>query len=263
MNQVKNINLSLFLTSESLSFTELAVKKSAFILVDADQTFISKLANAQYAFTTAWKQNETNSYTQTRKEADTVADNTWSGLRMQAEAMTRFPEPTTQAIAVRADAIISKYGTLTTMGYKQEYSNMKSLIEELRTIDEADLTKIGLLTWLDALEAAYDAFQLATLNQYDEDSGKVKGIVQQTRTEAEEAYYALVRRINAGAEYNGPEPYMEFIDNMNTIIDDYKATLAARQTRAENEKKEEEEDPNAPADPDATDPDLPADTATE
>ena len=238
MKQIQNIDLTRLRVDELLGFLIKAKEKTHYILVVADEPAIQTFGAAVDALDAELKQNEKNSFTKTRQEADRVADDTWRGLQMQAEAMTRFPDAEVKAIALRVDALLTRYGTLTEMGYDEEYANMKGLNEEFKTFETAELDKIGLTAWVAALEAAYNDFILASLNKETEAGDKVKGIVQQRRREAEEAYYTLVQRVNAGAVYNGDEPYLQFIDPLNAQIDERKATLAARQTRAA--KKEEE-----------------------
>ena len=239
MEQIQKINLHQLRVDELLGFLIKAKEKTLYILVVADEPAIQGFGTAVDALDAELKQDEKNSFTKTRQEADRVADDTWRGLQMQADAMTRFPNPEVQAIAVKVDEVIERYGTLTEMGYDEEYANMKGVLDELKAFSPEDLEKIGLTVWVAALEAAYNDFIQASLNKETEAGDKVKGIVQQHRREAEEAYYTLVQRINAGAIYNGDEPYLQFIDPLNAQIDERKATLAARQTRAANAKTEE------------------------
>ena len=242
MEQIQKINLHQLRVDELLGFLIKAKEKTLYILVVADEPAIQGFGTAVDALDAELKQDEKNSFTKTRQEADRVADDTWRGLQMQADAMTRFPNPEVQAIAVKVDEVIERYGTLTEMGYDEEYANMKGVLEELKAFSPEELEKIGLSVWVAALEAAYNDFILASLNKETEAGEKVKGIVQQRRREAEQAYYSLVQRINAGAIYNGDEPYVEFIGMLNAQIDERKATLTARQTRAA--KKDEEPAPD-------------------
>ena len=258
MKQIQNIDLTRLRIDELLGFLVLVTQKTPYILLETDQPAITVFNASVDALDKELKHDAKNSFTQSRQEADRVADDTWRGLKMQADAMTRFPNPEVQAIAVKVDEVIERYGTLTEMGYDEEYANMKGVLEELKAFSPEDLEKIGLSVWVAALEAAYNDFILASLNKETEAGDKVKGIVQQRRREAEQAYYSLVQRINAGAIYNGDEPYLEFMKMLNAQIDERKATLAARQTRAA--KKAEDEEKPAP-DPDLpVDPDLPAET---
>lgn len=245
MKQVQNVNLNKLRTDELFGFFEVVVDTTSLVKVQADQPVISAFKNAVTAFDEVLKQNASSEEVKTRQEADVIADDTWRGLKLQADAMSRFPEPTTQAIAIKANAIIDKYGVLNKMSYDEEYANMKGLLEELKAMPDADLTKIGLKIWVDALGVAYDDYMKATLSKNQSEGEKVVGIVKQRRGEAEDAYHDLVFRINCGAGYNGDEPYAEFIDTLNAQIDGRKATLASRQTISA--KKNEKEDSNKTA----------------
>ncbi len=240
MKQVQNVNLNKLRTDELFGFLEVVVDTTSLEKVQADQPAISAFKNAVTAFDEVLKQNASSEEVKTRKEADAIADDTWRGLQLQADAMSRFPEPTTQAIAIKANAIIDKYGVLTNMPYDEEYANMKGLLEELKAMPDADLTKIGLKIWVDALDVAYDDYMKATLSRNQSEGEKVVGIVMQRRGEAEQAYYDMVFRVNCGAGYNGDEPYAEFIDTLNAQIDGRKATLASRQTISAKKNKEDD-----------------------
>ena len=219
-------------TDEDLGFLEKTVESTALLSVEADAEYVDALKTTVVAFSDALKQSQAIAETKTRQEADAIADDTWRGLQMQADAMTRFPEPSTKAIAIKANEIINKYGLLNTMSYDEEYANMKPLLEELQAMPEADLTKIGLKVWVDALAVAYTDYMAATVSKNTAEGNKIIGIVQQCRQEADQAYYELVFRINCGAGYNGDEPYAAFINTLNAQIAERKATLASRKTNA-------------------------------
>lgn len=239
MKQIEYVNLPKLRTDEVFGFLSVVAQTTSLVTVEADQPCIELFKGSVSAFDNVLKPDASSPESKSRQEADQVADDTWRGLQMQAEAMTRFPNPATQQIALKVYAIIEKYGQLNKMPYDEEYANMKGLLEEIKKLPQADLESTGLKIWVDALQVAYDNFQIASVEKNKAEGEKETGIVAQRRQEAEQAYTDMTFRINCGAGYNGDEPYAAFIDALNAQIHERKATLSARTTRAANKKEEE------------------------
>ena len=238
MKTIKNLDTTKLHTDESLGYLGQVAKQTSLVTVEADQIVINTFKSAVQAFEVAMKPNVKNSFTDVRKAADEVADSLWSGANMLAQAMTFHPEQGVKNIADKVFAIFGKYGRLTKMGYKEEYPNMLALLNELKVLPSEEIAALDLQVWIDAMSTAYDNFVSITEEKVNEDAAKQVGITQDCRDAAEAAYYIMVNRINAGASYNGIEPYEKFIDNINVIIDEYKALIASRQTRNANKEKE-------------------------
>lgn len=238
--QVLSLDVKSLHTDESLGFLGQVLSQTNLVTVEADQVFIQSFSDAVKAFEVALKPNIKNSYTDIRKQADEVTHEICVGLRLYAEGMTYHPDATIQPVADKVFAIIGKYGQLSQMGYKELYPNLQAMLIELKAIPE-DLSKLWMQVWIDALSQACDDFMAITEEKIMEDTQKEVGIVQEKRIIAEEAYKNLVNRINAGASYNGSEPYESFMNAVNVVIEEYKAMLSSRKTRNINKKKEEEE----------------------
>ncbi len=250
--EIKNIFLRDLRSEEDFGFQTKILELTTNVTVETDQPIIQSYANAVNAWDEVLKIEQKNSHTAAVHAADERADNAWRKANAQAKLLTEYPIEEKRTVAEQAYAIIQKYGDITGMAYNQEYGNMKNLLTELQAMGEEKLTLIDLKVWVDEMQAAYDDYILHSLAQAHEDGDKKKGITNQHRTETDDAYYALIKRINAGAEYNGPEPYVAFIDAVNALIDAAKTTISARKTRAKNKKDKEKEakataDANLPA----------------
>ena len=237
--EIKNLFLRDLRSEEDFGFQTKVVELTAYILVEADQAIIQSYVATVNAWDEVLKIEQKNSHTAAVQAADERADHAWRKANAQAKLLTEYPIEEKRNAAVEAYAIFQKYGDITTMAFNEEYGNMKNLLQELQAMGEAKLTLIDLKVWVDEMQAAYDDYMLHSLAKAQEEGDKTKGIINQRRLETDDAYYALVKRINAGAEYNGPEPYVAFIDAVNALIDAAKTTIAARKTRAANKKKEE------------------------
>lgn len=236
--KILSIDLKGLHTDESLGFFGQIFAQTNLVSTDADQEYIQKFGDAIKSFELALKPDIKNSYTEARKEADDITHDICLGLRTYSEAMTYYPEEQTRTVAKKVFSIIEKYGLITRMGYKELYPNLQALLIELKAIPE-DISKLWMQVWVDSLSKACDNFIAITEDKIAEDAQKEVGIVQEKRTIADETYKNLINRINAGASYNGIEPYEGFINIINVIIEEYKAMLLSRKTRNANKKEEE------------------------
>lgn len=235
MKSINTIDLTKLHTDEVMGYLAQVAEKSSLVTIAGDQEVISAFVQAVKEFEAALKPNIKNSFTQSRKEADEVTDKLWSGMRMYTEAMTYHSNDVVQKTAEKIETIIDKYGRITKMSYKEQYPNLNGLLNELKGLPADDIANISLAQWIEPLSNAYDTFMAISADKITEDSEKEVGLVEQTRDAAQDAYSAMVTRINAGASYNGDVPYAEFIDTVNVLVDEYKAHIASRKTR--NAKK--------------------------
>ena len=69
------------------------------------------------------------------------------------------------------------------------------------------------------------------------------GTTRQARKKADDAYRAVVKRINALIEVNGDESFASLVATLNNLIDRQKSVQAARNTRnaSKNSSSTEEE----------------------
>ena len=257
MSEIKHIKLYQLRTEEDFGFQVKISEMGSYILVEGDQPFITAHKNALDAWDKVLKIEEKNSHTAAVQAADERADLAWRKANAQAKLLTEYPIEEKRNAAIEAYGIIQKYGDIIGMAYNEEYGNMKNLLQELQALGEEKLTLIDLKVWVDEMQEAYDDYMSYSLAKTQEEGEKTKGIINQRRMETDDAFYALVKRINAGAAYNGPEPYATFIDSANALIDASNATISARKTRAANkrekakaekaEKETEEKENSAPS----------------
>lgn len=236
MNQIQRIDVTKLHTDESLGFLSQVLTYTDLVSVQADSEVIKKFNTSVKSFEDALKPNIKNSYTDARKQADEVVDKLWSGANMYCESMTFHPDNNLTIVANKICDIFDKYGRITKMSYKEQYPNLNGLINELNDNKE-DIAKLSMKEWVNALSQAYDDFIAITKDKLSEDAQREVGIVQDSRDNAEEAYNNLINRVNAGASYNGVEPYEKFMDSVNVVIDEYKALLSSRKTRNKNKDK--------------------------
>ncbi|MCI7008706.1 MAG: DUF6261 family protein [Parabacteroides sp.] len=171
------------------------------------------------------------------KAYEELRDRLWRSNNAYIKAMTAHPNPELAAIAERLKAEFDKYGDLTYLPVVQESGALHNLIQDIQAIPAQDRSKIHYEEWFNALDTAENNYLAAVAARTDVRSEKEVGAVKRTRTEAEATYTHLVDVVNLLAKVEGDTAYLPFINRMNVLIAEQKATLKARQTRAAKAKE--------------------------
>ena len=171
------------------------------------------------------------------KAYEELRDRLWRSNNAYLKAMTAHPNPELAAIAERVKAEFDKYGDVTYLPVVQESGALHNLIQDIQAIPAQDRSKIHYEEWFNALDTAENNYLAAVASRTDVRSEKEVGAVKRTRIEAEAAYTHLVDVVNLLAKLEGDTAYLPFINRMNVLIAEQKATLKARQTRAAKAKE--------------------------
>ena len=171
------------------------------------------------------------------KAYEELRDRLWRSNNAYIKAMTAHPNPELAAIAERLKAEFDKYGDVTYLPVVQESGALHNLIQDIQAIPAQDRSKIHYEEWFNALDTAENNYLAAVASRTDVRSEKEVGAVKRTRIEAEAAYTHLVEVVNLLAKVEGDTAYLPFINRMNVLIAEQKATLKARQTRAAKAKE--------------------------
>lgn len=261
MKQIQELTLEKFRLHDCFSHLDMTCELLSLISVEDDQPFCSVLVAATRAFDVVIKQARGNSHTQELKTATEELLDSWRGARAQVKALRRHPLDAKRTAAVKAYALFEKYGEVSIMTQTDMHTTIKNLLQELNLLTEEEQTLLDLKEWIHHLSNAHLDFLAAFLAQSTEYGEREKGIVAERRLAAEQAYYALVFRINAGAGYNGDAPYIEFINRLNGLIEkmDYLySSIVGHRPKKEDEEAEETTDSTEQTfSTEQTNPDLP------
>lgn len=184
--------------------------------------------------------------------------NLYRGIRLQVKAMELHFDPDLAEIARQAKILIDRYGDLISISYLEQIGGWHNLLQDLEAFDNPGeeeggtpgtvstaithnlLSAIFIDTWVDRLKTELANFEALYKQRNDEKSVDVVGQSKASREATDEAYRAVVRRINALVEVNGDEEYLSIINPLNELIERQKTVLSARKT---NNAKQKEEDP--------------------
>ncbi len=177
-------------------------------------------------------------YTDQITAADSVSDNNITGILTALRTLQKHFDPEVIKAANRVKIYMDAFGDIRRKPYVAQTTDITNLVQEFRGKLSADITLLSLDRWVDKLEADNNSFMDLFDQRHDEQAEKDSlNRFRDCRKATDSAYSAIVKRINAGIEFNGEEKYRVFVNDINTTITYYSNILAQRQGQsASNEK---------------------------
>lgn len=273
MKEIKNVDLSRFLQNQDFGFHSIAISEISTCTDEKVTGLTTKYRTCFQKFDEVLKTGGGNPMTKQIADADSLQDKLYRGLAAQNKTMLNHFDPVKAEIARNVDLILKRNGNPCSLPYLQEDSVIKNLIQdleafnnpeddrpEIESVDEKTgdgpatvqiegvtgrLAKIGLLEWKEQLKAANINFMALYSSRNAQDAQVIAGATTEARKAADQAYYDVVKRINALININGEEDYLTIVNNLNQLIDKELAVVATRQTAtAKRKKKEDSEMPS-------------------
>jgi len=164
-------------------------------------------------------------------EADDLRDSTYIGLGDAIKSAGRHFRPEVQQAASRLQVIIGNHSNLIRKSYDEETAAINSLINDFNTVGAADVAIIGLTDWVNELQANNNAFDDLKKGRYTEEAGKTQLHMKEVRLQLDEAYHAVINRINALIIVNGETAYSNFVNELNQRVESYSKLVAQRRGR--------------------------------
>ena len=178
----------------------------------------------------AFKKIVKSSITEQIQEADKARDNIWRGLvETNTTALRHFNNEVREA-AKRLKIVFDTYGNIARKSLNEQTSATYNILQELEGQYASDVAIVGLRQWVAELKSLNIAFAKLMRERVDEGSMKVDIALKKARAQLDEAYYAIVERINALVIVEGATDYEPFIRKLNISIAKYNllATQASR-----------------------------------
>lgn len=236
MKNIQSFNVAKLRIAEDYGFMKRIQTATELLTGEADAGVVTMFKAAVTAFDGALKASQASAYTEAMTTADELTDKAWRGLTATAKAQLEHPAAESAAAAKEAVAILKKYGDVTAKPYNEEYGNIPNALQDFTELGEEKQKLCYIDAWVAELKKRSDEFLAAQAQRTEEQGAKVQGAVKTARTACDEAYLTLVSYVNAMTAVSGETAYSDFIDNVNVVVDEAKATLAARDTR--NTKKD-------------------------
>ena len=163
--------------------------------------------------------------------ADSLRDSTFSGLAGSVQSAGKHYKDEVRASAARLQVVFANYGNVAVKSYDKETAAIDQLVIDLQGSYATDVAIIGLTEWVAELKAQNTAFDNLKKMRHTEDSGKTIFKMKEERSNVDERYRAIVKRINALIEVIGDVAYSGFVAELNSRIKIYNNIVAQREGR--------------------------------
>ena len=232
-------------------------------ILQSNQSVQSSLGDVYNRFSTSLR-NFDKAYAQVKRwiqtemieELDKQRDKALSAFLQAIKAMISSPNAEKAQRAKYLQNIRDKYTLDPSAEYMKETTAIQQMVQEMDRNYQCELAlnATGINDFYADLKTKNEAF-LAKMNERTEaQSYQQKGIVRETRTQAEQAYKDLVKLINALAIVEVPDTidYYGIVSNLNSEIDHYKQILARKGTTADGSSDDDDPQPEPTPDPEPT-----------
>lgn len=163
-------------------------------------------------------------------EGDRARDKPILGFFKVVKGQLHHFNPAVSAAAYGIDVINESFNGITRLPYEKETVAITKWLETIRT-SSFDVNLLGAADWLNEIEAKNNAFAELKKGRFAEEDLKTNLRMKDVRNDVDDAYRAIVDRINAFITIEGDAQYAAFVNKLNNRIDSFTLTLAQRQGR--------------------------------
>jgi hypothetical protein len=165
-------------------------------------------------------------------DADELRDSRYNGFYLVVEGnMSHFDAAIAES-ARKVSRILDQFGDPVKLPYNDETSVLNSIIASLETTLAADITKLGLTTWVANIKKVNADFAKLMTDRRDEFAGRVIPPMKETRVVTDAAYKKMVERINALAIVKGEAAYLPVMNKLNESIAYFRNSMAIKDGKA-------------------------------
>jgi hypothetical protein len=166
-------------------------------------------------------------------------DPTCRGLVATNRAAINHFDPEVVMAAKRLKVIFDTFGNITKLPLNEETSAIYNLVQEIKKNNAADMQKVGLTEWVNALDAQNKEFDKLVKSRNDESAAQTELKMKQMRIETDKSYQTIITRIMAFITIEGEDVYVSFVRKLNSFIDKYNNAIAQRRGRAKAKKTDD------------------------
>ena len=178
-------------------------------------------------------------------EADRQRDQMFMGYRAAVNAFLRSPDTAMAEASERLWAHLTDYRISTGWQFDRETAAIANLLKDCETKYAADVDKLGVKAYVDALKTANEKVDELLLTRTTDRGEQAAGALRAARRASDAAYVRLVKVVNALAIlHNDTAKCDAFIRFMNAEIKHYR-----EQGYGSPKKKDEPKKPAEPKDP--------------
>lgn len=161
-------------------------------------------------------------YTPKLAAADKRRDTVYTGLVASNRALVNHFTEYTREAAGRIKIVFDAFGNISKKPNDAKTAAIYNLLQELNGARINDVKATVLEHWVTELEVANKEYESLVKLRDDEASTRTKLVMKEVRARLDEAFHAVIRRIDAFAEIEGGAVYDGFISRLNATIKRYK-----------------------------------------
>ena len=186
--------------------------------------------------------------------ADRQRDEMYMGYRAAVSGFLRSPDQGMAEASERLWAHLTDYRITISLQFETETSLIGNLVKDCEAKYAADVIKLGVKAYVDALKAANEKVHDLLLDRTHDRSKQAAGALRAARRASDVAYTRVVKVVNALAILNNDTAKCDaFIKFMNTQIKRYKEQVLTSKKRDKDDKDPKNpKDPKDPKDPKPT-----------
>lgn len=207
-----------------------------------------------------FKLSQKSEFTDTLNDLDTARDNAYMGFKGIVEGYAKVPDAEIQKAAKAAGQLITDYRIDVRAQRDQESGLLSNFIADLEGKCAAHVQTLCLGKVVQVMKAANDEYIAIRESRTEERMHKEKKALETARAATDTAYRSFIAMVNALAMVEGDADYANFIDYMNTLINEYKTEVLNQKPSSTTPSQPEtggDTPTDTPADPET--PDTPGD----
>lgn len=171
-------------------------------------------------------------------KADAERDSIYVGYKKAVQGALRLPATELAQAARVLNQHVKEYGISTNMQLDRETGMMINFIDDLESKYKADVQLLSLTPFVSNMKAANERVRTLLDSRVEAKNGITMGALKESRKAVDNAYRALVKKINALSLVEGETAYLPFINYANSEIDHYKReVLSPKKSAAKAEEK--------------------------
>lgn len=172
-----------------------------------------------------FKISQKSEFTDALNELDTARDNAYMGFKGIVEGYAKVPDADMKAASKALGQLITDYRIDVRVQRDQESGLLSNFIADLQGKCAPHVQTLHLEEVVQVMKAANDNYIAVRENRTEERMLKEKNALENARKTTDEAYRNFIAMVNALALVEGDADYADFIDYMNTLVNEYKAEV--------------------------------------
>ena len=171
------------------------------------------------------------------KAIDAERDKHYKALRKAITFFLNHPDAEQVKAAQRLERLLKDYNIDPKMQLDRETGLLLNLISDLEAKSAADVTALALTPVVQAMKQANDKLREVTRARANDRAVQIVGQLKQAQHASDEAYRALVQKVNALAVVEGEADYADFISKMNEQVKHYKQEVLPKAKKKDGGKQ--------------------------